>query len=64
MKNEKKQYTAPELTVVTFKVEHGYSASDPLFDGMLGLRESSNAGDGGQEVWAVDTYEGNWETGF
>lgn len=26
----KKQYTAPELTVVTFKVEQGYAASDPL----------------------------------
>ena len=27
MKNEKKEYTAPELTVVTFKTEHGYAAS-------------------------------------
>ena len=27
MKNEKKEYTAPELTVVTFKTERGYAAS-------------------------------------
>ena len=59
MKNEKKQYTAPELTVVTFKVERGYAASDPMFNGLLGLINSSNAGDGGQEEWEEDTYEGD-----
>ena len=55
MKDEKKKYTAPELTVVTFKVERGYAAS-AIFDG-VGLG-SSNAGSGGQEEWEEDTYEG------
>ena len=29
MKQEKKLYEAPELTVVTFKAERGYAGSDP-----------------------------------
>ena len=57
MKDEKKQYTAPELTVVTFKAERGYAVSDPIFYGVFGLG-SSNAGSGGQEEWEEDTYEG------
>lgn len=57
MKDEKKQYTAPELTVVTFKTERGYAVSTPVFDGLFGLG-ASNAGGGGQEVWEEDTYEG------
>lgn len=30
MNTEKKEYTAPELTVVSFKVEQGFSGSGPL----------------------------------
>ncbi len=28
----KEEYKAPELTVVSFKVEQGFTASGPLFD--------------------------------
>ena len=31
----RKQYTAPQLTVVTFKAERGYALSTPLFDELL-----------------------------
>ena len=41
MEKKKKFYMAPELTVVTFKAERGYSASR---DGLLGLMFESNEG--------------------
>ncbi len=59
MKNEKKEYIAPELTVVTIKAEHGYAASG------LGLNYSFFLAPGfqSQEMWTNDnTYSGNsWE---
>ena len=60
MKDEKKQYTPPALSVVTFNVECGYAVSTPtpVFDGSFGLG-ASNAGESGQEVWKEDTYEGS-----
>ena len=49
----KKQYTAPELTVVTFKVEQGYALSSvtkvDLFGG-TGIMDQYNAF--GQQHWA------------
>ncbi len=56
MKNEKKEYTAPELTVVTFKTEHGYAASG------LGLNYefTSEPCQESQESWTNDdSYLGN-----
>ena len=58
MKNEmkeKKEYMAPELTVVTFKAERGYASSQLLFFG-LGLGQSHAAD--GQETWVIDNYSG------
>ena len=57
MKKEKKEYMAPELTVVTFKAERGYAESG--FFGLLlpHCTEPTPGGDG-QEVWEIDTYSG------
>ena len=60
MKNEmkeKKEYMAPELTVVTFKAERGYATSSlsAAFFG-LGLGQSHAAD--GQETWQIDNYSG------
>ncbi len=41
MEKKKKLYMTPELTVVAFKAERGYSASR---DGFLGLMLESNEG--------------------
>lgn len=57
MKNEKKNYTAPELTVVTIKVEQGFAVS-----GGLGLDYSFSPDpeQESQETWTNDnTYFGN-----
>lgn len=49
MKTEKKEYTAPALTVVTFKVEKGYALSG------LGLTAEFQLNDApSQEQWYED----------
>lgn len=59
MKNEKKEYMVPELTVVTFKAEHGYAVSNPLLSVGLSMTNAAN----GQEIWQVDNYTGaGWTT--
>ena len=61
----KKEYTAPELTVVTFKTERGYAASsnNPL----AALNMLANAlGDltgGNMEAWTIDEDETFTESG-
>ncbi len=56
MKNEKKEYLAPLLTVVSFKAERGYAESEPPFYGLgLGVENIHD----GQEVWLVDNYSGS-----
>lgn len=65
MKKEKKAYTAPELTVVTFKTERGYAASYDMnamsFLGVFGLNSGSYASSGGGlETWEEDnSYSGS-----
>ncbi len=54
MKNEKKEYMAPEMTVVTFKAERGYAVSNPLLSMVLGMTDVPDD----QEIWQVDNYEG------
>ena len=53
MKKEKKEYMAPEVTVVTVKAECGYLAS-----GFFGLGQGQEHADDGQETWQVDNYSG------
>ena len=49
-KDEKKEYSAPVLTVVTFKSERGYAASGKG----LGLAETFGTSERGQEEWVND----------
>ena len=49
----KKEYIAPEVTVVTVKAECGYLAS-----GFFGLGLGQEHADDGQETWQVDNYSG------
>ncbi len=51
MRTKKKQYEAPQLTVVTFKAESGFAQSTP----MLGLCEGF-----GQETLEERNDGGNW----
>ena len=58
MNMEKKQYIVPTLTVVEFKVEHGYGASNPAH-ALLGLDLFGGADDPdynaqNQENWNDD----------
>ena len=60
----KKQYTAPELTVVTFKAEQGYAQSQRSLTSfqintLLGLSKPVVSS---QETWAIDenTFGGGW----
>ena len=60
----KKQYTAPELTVVTFKAEQGYAQSrlsqtSFWINTLLGLSKPVVSS---QETWAIDenTFGGDW----
>ena len=60
MKQDKKEYTAPALTVVTFKAEKGYALSGlGLFDGFLLDNDDSQS----QDHWQDDnTYLGSsWQ---
>ena len=59
----KKQYTAPELTVVTFKAERGYAASDPAkILRIFALSNTINV-TSTQETWALDdnAFGSSWE---
>ena len=56
MKNKKKEYLVPEVTVVTFKVERGYAISNAL---PLGFELEFEGDDYRQmEAWEEDTYSG------
>ena len=57
--NQKKQYIAPELTVVSFKMEKGYATSGllpepeaPFILGLFGDADGYNSQ--GQQVWEED----------
>ncbi len=56
----KKEYTAPELTVVTFKTERGYAASNPLaalsvLSTLIGLNTGS------METWSFDENDNTFD---
>ena len=56
---DKKEYIAPELTVVTFKTERGYAASadgavKSAFIGLLSLSGESSYNTFGNENWTND----------
>ena len=62
----KKQYTAPELTVVTFKSERGFaqsglSATKFRLNSLLGLYTPSI--ESGQETWSAqeDLFSDDWD---
>ena len=50
MKTEKKEYTAPALTVVTFKVEQGYALSGLGLTFLFHLEDDAPS----QEQWVED----------
>ena len=56
MNMEKKQYIAPTLTVVTFKMERGYSASgygpDKAFLGLFDIESVDGYNNQGQQNWS------------
>lgn len=58
----KKEYIAPELTVVTFKTERGYAASNPLAAFRL-LTQLVGIDNGSMEEWdfseSDDTFDDN-----
>lgn len=61
----KKEYTAPELTVVTFKTERGYAASSNNPLAALNMLASA-LGDltgGNMEAWTIDEDETFTESG-
>ena len=56
----KKEYTATELTVVTFKTERGYAASNPLaalsvLSTLIGLNTGS------METWSFDENDNTFD---
>jgi hypothetical protein len=56
----KKEYTAPELTVVSFKTERGYAASNPLaalsvLSTLIGLNTGS------METWSFDENDNTFD---
>ncbi len=56
--NDKKQYIAPQLTVVTFKTERGYVASGTPVTGFLELFDRETAEAQTQESWSE---HGTWD---
>ena len=59
----KKQYIAPELTVVTFKTEKGYASSEPETPFLMRLFGSADGYNSqGQEEWDTDnsTFGSSW----
>lgn len=57
MNTNKKQYTSPELTVVTFKIEKGYVDSTwPTPSSGIGIEEAfaQTMDDRTQEEWNLD----------
>ena len=61
----KKEYTAPTLTVVTFKTERGYAASitgygpNATLLGLLSLNSDEGYNDQGQQNWHESDYFGD-----
>ena len=56
----KKEYIAPELTVVTFKTERGYASSNPLaaislLNTLIGLNT------GNMEAWSFDENDNTFD---
>lgn len=61
MKNDKKQYSAPELTVVSFRIEQGFGISDNKFHMILPgeITEGGNTyNNQGQQNWAAEQTPG------
>lgn len=63
---EKKEYIAPTLTAVSFRVERGYALSGGFgpqnaFLGLIGMQADMDAGynEQGQENWHESDYFGN-----
>ena len=58
----KKEYTAPELTVVTVKAERGYAASsnNPLA-ALSFLNSLLNFGNGNMETWSFDENDNTFD---
>ena len=61
----KKEYTAPELTVVTFKTERGYAASSNNPLAALNMLANALTGlkGGNMEAWTIDEDETFTESG-
>ena len=61
----KKEYTAPELTVVTFKTERGYAASsnNPLAALNMLANTLTGLNGGNMEAWTIDEDETFTESG-
>ena len=59
MKSEKKEYTAPALTVVIFRVEQGYAASGLGLTALFHLEEDAQS----QEQWQEDNsyFGSSWQ---
>ena len=62
--SQKKQYIAPELTVVSFKMEKGYAASgeEPFIQRLLFGGSADGYNSQGQEEWSTDnsTFGSSW----
>lgn len=65
MKTAKKQYEAPQLTAVTFKMEHGFATSSLSMSGLFRLdnawsNESGDAWDGSPFGSSGNRFGGGW----
>ena len=59
---DKKEYTAPELTVVTFKTERGYASSSFRISHIF-LSQEADDMMSNQESWGTndDAFSGGWD---
>lgn len=65
MNNEKREYTTPQLTVVSFKAERGYAVSGTPLTGFLELFDSNTSESQTQESWTEhDTWNSSGDNFF